>query len=488
MADGTTIADPPAPPPGKLSPAQTVLQSQRAIQDIVGKETAMAENLQKEDTEREARESSAISELEKQRGGLNPPQIEVPKQPEVKQTDPIKQWSSVAMMFAAIGSLFTRRPLTTAINAASAVLDAYRKNDVETANAAYKQWQDSFNNYMKVQQFELEEYKSALGDIQNREQLVMDIGKQESQDRIAEVNALGHAFGNQLMAQVHTEDDAWKAIESYQRMQETMAMQVPRIAIMKAQAQAIKKLQDSPEYKNASAAKQYALLRGQEGWVGLNEEQQTAYVRGTETRLTRQGTPVGDYLAVFRNIGPVEAVADKVRAGISLGVVDQTALADAYTQIINGGRAIRGFQMQMLQQHPGMWNRMEIEWQQWFSKGGVGKGGPLSPQMIDDMITISRELATQRRNIAAVVMVNAQDEAMENGVDPARAKAMRADVFANNDPFLEKMRLTMQSLLKNQDKPEYVQAFEKRFGVGTRFAVMGELPEGEVAEAPQPGQ
>ena len=497
MPDAATA---PTPTPGKLSPVQTILQSQQAIQDITGQEQAMAENLQKENAAREKSESEAIKSLETQRAGLQPPQIgELPKQPEVKQTDPIKQWSSAAMIFAAIGSLFTRRPLTTAMNAASGVLDAFRKNDIDAANAGYKQWQDSFNNFMKVQQFELDEYKSALGDIRDREQMVLDIGKQESSDRIAEVNAMGHAFGDRLMAEVRVEADAWKVIEEKERMAQTMLMQGPRLDILMAQARALHELEKSEQFQKASPPEKFAMIRGNENYAGLTFEQQDQQVKGMEVALTRQGTPGGDYIAAQRNLDAVERASAKGQAG---GVIYQAEVQDAFTQIINGGRAIRGFQAKMNTEHAGLWDRMMAELNQYFTvttnpdgtiKLMPGKGGNLSGRMIQDMKILSEQVAEDRRSVYAINIINAQEELKGRDVEDKRAETLHP--YFSDTGYLEKMRKTIKLVRDHQgqpDGPALIKAFEDRFGIDARFAILAGVPiddtGGAINTEPAPGQ
>lgn len=490
----------PPPPQGKLSPAKTILTAQQNVQDLTSQEMQMAQGLQKENREREAREEGDIAKLEQQREGLHPPQLtDVPKFTPPTQTDPMKQWTSAAMVFAAIGSLFTRRPLTTALNAASGVLDAYRKNDIEGANAAYKQWQDSFNNWMKVNTFELDEYKAALGDIRDEERMILDLGKEESEDRIAETRALGQAFQNTIMANVKTEQEAWQAIIQNERMQQMMEMQMPRLQILQAQAQAIAKLQQSPEFQDAmknNPQKALDMLRGSPGWSGLTDEQGAMQVARMETQLTRVGTPGNDFMAAQRNLAAVERAAAKGAAG---GVVSQAELQDAFTQIINGGRAIRSFQARMNYEHSGLYDRFMA----WVNQNGFkvitapdgtlkvegGRGGTLSQRMIDDMKTLSEAVATDRKNVYAIDIISAQDELTGRGVSAQAASSLHP--YFGDTGYLTKMRAAIKYLRDNQDKPGIVQAFDQQFGIDARFAALAGAPiddSGATLSDPVPAQ
>ena len=48
-----------------------------------------------------------------------------------KETSPIEMWGSLAMMFGMLASHFTRTPMITAMNAGSAVMNAFKQKDVD---------------------------------------------------------------------------------------------------------------------------------------------------------------------------------------------------------------------------------------------------------------------------------------------------------------------------------------------------------------------
>lgn len=102
------------------------------------------------------------SAIDKATGALNPPKLEIPPAPQPKQTDPTQVWGSAAMALAAIGSLLTRTPLTTALNSAANVMKAYKQNDVETAQMEYDRWKTSSEMAVKQQDFQIQAYKAAL--------------------------------------------------------------------------------------------------------------------------------------------------------------------------------------------------------------------------------------------------------------------------------------------------------------------------------------
>lgn len=91
-----------------------------------------------------------------------PKMTELPKPPQTKTTDFMEMFGSAAMGLAGLGSLMTRRPLTNALNAGAAVMQAYHKNDMEAAQKAYQNWEVETQNAMRLHQFEQEAYRNAV--------------------------------------------------------------------------------------------------------------------------------------------------------------------------------------------------------------------------------------------------------------------------------------------------------------------------------------
>jgi len=91
-----------------------------------------------------------------------PEQYSLPSAPVEQTTSPIKAWSSAAMFVAALGSLLTRRPMTTAIQSAAAVLNAYGQKDASTFKDAMDVWKTNTANALKMQEFELQRYTQAI--------------------------------------------------------------------------------------------------------------------------------------------------------------------------------------------------------------------------------------------------------------------------------------------------------------------------------------
>ena len=75
-------------------------------------------------------------------GPAIPPELFVPP-PQPQPWNPMNAWASNAMVFAALASLLTRTPLTTAINAAAGVLKGNQEGNQAATAAAFNNWKTS---------------------------------------------------------------------------------------------------------------------------------------------------------------------------------------------------------------------------------------------------------------------------------------------------------------------------------------------------------
>lgn len=140
------------------------------------------------------RVKSEIDTLEKQRASLKPPSLALPPKPQPTQTDVLQQWGSIAMMFAALASLKTRTPMTTALNAAAQVMHGFSQGDKEATDRAYKVWEDETKNAIEIANFQQKAYDEALANVSHREDLSLRIGDEEERTAMAKVDALNKTF------------------------------------------------------------------------------------------------------------------------------------------------------------------------------------------------------------------------------------------------------------------------------------------------------
>lgn len=89
-----------------------------------------------------------------------PPQFQdIPKPPKQQYSDPIQAFQNPAILLASLGSLFTRAPLTAAMNAGAAAMEAYHKGDKETLELKQKEWEEQAKQAQEQNKVELEKYK-----------------------------------------------------------------------------------------------------------------------------------------------------------------------------------------------------------------------------------------------------------------------------------------------------------------------------------------
>ena len=204
-----------------------------------------------------------IAALEAEKMKLNPPQIGLPPKPEPKRTSPVEQWGSFAMMFAALGGMMSRNHMTTALNAASSVMNAFKENDTKKAEDAFKQWESSNKTAIQLYEFQQRAYEQALGRIDKAENLALKQGGENDKAAAAKINALLHAFGDApgIAAYQH---GGLPEFEAYKKKQadalEKLKEHSEEVGKNGTEVLARKKLMETPEYKKASPMEQRDML------------------------------------------------------------------------------------------------------------------------------------------------------------------------------------------------------------------------------------
>lgn len=166
---------------------------------------------------------------------LKPPALTPAPTPEA--TEPMKVWGSAAMWMAALGGILTKRPLINSLNAAGAVVKAYRDQDAAAAQSAYDTWKVETENAVKMAQFSIDAYKTALSKI--------DSDKKEA---AAEFTATAKALGDENAAYVATHygvDAAVRYVDAMQAHNDRIKEQQPKIDQQNVQLQLGLKLVDA---------------------------------------------------------------------------------------------------------------------------------------------------------------------------------------------------------------------------------------------------
>lgn len=107
--------------------------------------------------------SAKIEEGNKKLDEIQPPKIpELAPVPKAQQSDPFQAFGSAAGWIATFGSMLTRAPLTSSLNAASAAMNAAKENNAQAFQQNFDVWKAETDNAIKLHQFEMDSYKEAL--------------------------------------------------------------------------------------------------------------------------------------------------------------------------------------------------------------------------------------------------------------------------------------------------------------------------------------
>jgi len=83
-----------------------------------------------------------------------PPEWNADRERQNRIADPIQNFGSLASIFGILASQFTRKPLTSALNASAAAMTAIRAHDEEGYKSAYQAWKD--NTELALKRFGME--------------------------------------------------------------------------------------------------------------------------------------------------------------------------------------------------------------------------------------------------------------------------------------------------------------------------------------------
>lgn len=166
-----------------------------------------------------------IAKADKEEAALDPNALTPPKlDPYVAppKTQPLEAFGSAAGVLAALGGLLTRQPLTTSLNAASKVLDAYQRKDAAAAQAAFDEWKINTDHAIKLSDFQLNAYKAALSKVDS-----------DRASAFTELKIKSAAFQDEAMALALEKgglDEGVKIYEGQQKLRASLVEHGPQLA------------------------------------------------------------------------------------------------------------------------------------------------------------------------------------------------------------------------------------------------------------------
>ena len=336
-----------------------------------------------------------ISDDEAARGAMTPPKMDdLPKMPEPKNTNPLQIWGSAAMAMAAIGSLFTRQPLTTALNSAAGVMKAYKKGDMEAANAEFERWKVSSDNAIKIHNFQMELYKADLEKVSTDERLALASLRAHAES-VKDTVMAKLAGERNLIAIAHLNLDRQKHADA-------LELQGPKLEQVHLFHQQLDVLKKSPDWAKASPADRAGMVAGIIPG-GMMPQAQIDYF-GKLYNLTGKMPPMGlgntplrgEILssaarqAAQANMTPAQVVAmqGKVKANqFALSqLVKQTGLIEGFekTALANGQLALS-----LMDKGLGPTGRPVLD--SWLRGAAVGLGNPEYSQFDTAVKTFKNE-------------------------------------------------------------------------------------------------
>lgn len=85
----------------------------------------------------------------------------IPAAPKQDFTDPMRAFQNPAVVIATLGSLFSRAPMTAALNAGAAAMEAYHKGEVERFSLKREEWKEAVEAAKSQNEIELARYNAA---------------------------------------------------------------------------------------------------------------------------------------------------------------------------------------------------------------------------------------------------------------------------------------------------------------------------------------
>lgn len=130
------------------------------------------------------------------------------------QSDPMQAFGSGAGFIATFGSLLTRRPLTNALNAGAAVMTAANQKSADGFKAAFDKWKAESENAWKMADWDMEQYKAALGKDDTEAKIYAAAHKNETASAAIQAR-MGEQYHRDMIKQMDTARKPAARIQNY---------------------------------------------------------------------------------------------------------------------------------------------------------------------------------------------------------------------------------------------------------------------------------
>lgn len=376
-------------------------------------------------------ETDQLRRTEESRGTLTPPQLKIPDPPKVQTTNPQQIWGSMAMLLAGLGSLMTRTPLTTAMNAAADVMDSYRKGDQVAANQAFETWKQASENYIQMANFQQKAYDEAMARYDRLDRLTVEEHSNTVREIEADLRAKMTAFGDETglqrleMGGIHS---AQELMLQRDKWKEQLLAQAPKLAENQAFMNELHSLYSDPRFQQLQQQDPIAAYRLLNQMMPSNMKPMTEEQRTQNENHIRDKIQSGPLYKAWTAAQMSDHDIDAAMSGLKNGSIPQAVVADQFTQIFNGGRAMRGFQLKMNTEHGSLWDKAQVAMNQ------LNRGGPLSDAQIGDMVAAAKLTVQELNRQMAGEVLSAQALAAKQHLDIDTVVPDTVMSFARDNP------------------------------------------------------
>ena len=211
LAPKPVLAPNPPPVPALAPPSgidDAIKKQQENEAKIQANEAKVQENLDKAEAEKVKAELDTAQkkgEIEVKKGLLKAPTFQEIPYKAPNPTSPAEQWGSMAMLFAMLGSMFTRNPAVTALNAAAAAMNGFNQKDEAAAKQSLEEFKVANSNMLKAVEFQQRAYEDALKGYDSEEKLLEIAGTRKEKEIDARVKALNSALQHENLETVRSQ-------------------------------------------------------------------------------------------------------------------------------------------------------------------------------------------------------------------------------------------------------------------------------------------
>jgi|SRR5580658_180391 hypothetical protein len=245
------------PRPEIKGASQADVEAALANQNKVAEETTAKLKASQAQHEQMAQQRTAIPGAPKLQNVPQPP-------PKFEYQDTMQVFQSPAVLLAALGSVFTRAPLTAAMKAGAAAMEGFHNGQKEVADLHLEQWKAATDYAIKQNQVEMQRYNA-----------IMENSRLSIADKQARMQAIAAANQDQMMIAATSSGNVQRTFEIMH------AREQAQDSLVKMQMAFQQKQEAATQKKEANISPEAAQLAADAAMKG-NYELLNKFGRGTQ--------------------------------------------------------------------------------------------------------------------------------------------------------------------------------------------------------------